>query len=240
MRPILLLATLLAPFDGPTNSKPDPIAPGIRETQVTGMFVHDHTRTQFRATVIGKDGPRLTILTAAHCLGPAEVGSPIRFSRGDAALVGRVEAVVRNPNYRATPSGDVPGADNALALVRVEEGGTLPLDALKTAEMVSWPVPDFDGGIVTVQTIDQFEAPHVVKAGNFSNPRWLEWGPVYRPIPGDSGSGMFVVRASGDGSSQVLLIGPVVDRSDKGGGGSLVNRKDRWFDAATRPQPSAR
>lgn len=238
MRTILLLAAMASPPADPP--KTDPIAPGVRETQVTGMLIHDRKRTQFRATVIAKEGPTLTLLTAAHCLGQAEVGSPIRISRGDSEAQGRVLGIVRNPNYRPAPSADIPGADNAVARIRLDAVGDFPLDELGTAELAGWAVPDPGGGLLTVQMVDQFGKPHVVKAGNYTNPRWLEWGPSYRPAAGDSGSGVFVVRTAPDGATSVLLIGAVVDRSERGGGASLLHRKDRWVNSATRPPGAAR
>ena len=81
--------------------------------------------------------------------------------------------------------------------------------------------------------VDQFGEAHVVKGGNYSNPRWLEWGPAYRPVGGDSGSGVFVLRRKPDGTIVPILVGVVVDRSERGGGASLVHPKDKWVQAAT-------
>jgi len=77
--------------------------------------------------------------------------------------------------------------------------------------------------------IDGHGVEHAVRAGNYSNPRWLEWGPAYRPIPGDSGGGVFVVREGPDGRPRPILIGIIVGRDDKGGGASLVSLDQRWL-----------
>lgn len=237
---LLMVLPLVSQQSAAEPAKAEVVAPGVRESQVTAMFVHDHKRTMFRASVIGREGPKVTIFTAAHCLGPGEVGSRIRISQGDKAAIGRIDRVIRNPNYRPAPSGDIPGADNAVAVIHLDEIGDFPLEKLQIVEMIDWPIPDPEGGIVNVQTIDQFDKPHHVKAGNYTNPRWLEWGPSYRPIPGDSGSGMFVVRPNREGVLTIYLIGSVVDRSDRGGGGSLLHRKDRWYRTATQPPAELR
>ncbi len=232
-----MIASLLCTLALGWNDTPrvDLIEPGIAPTQITATFVHDHTRTLFRATVVARKGPSITILTAAHCLGPAEIGSRIQIFQDKAVASGQVQAVVRNPNYRPAPSGDIPGADNALARIKLDEVGDFPLESLKTAELVNWAVPDPDGELVTIQTIDQFGQPHKVKAGNYTNPRWLEWGPTYRPVPGDSGSGVFIVRTS-RGKKNLLLIGSVVDRSQRGGGASVLHLRDRWLREALQAE----
>lgn len=226
---LLFLAMAVGPVDAP---KAEEVINAIGASQVAVMFVHDNKRTMFRATVIDRNGPTLTLLTAAHCLGPAEVGTRIRLAQGKNAAEGKVEVVIRNPSYRPAPSGDIPGADNAVARIKLDVIGDFPLETLKTAELVTWAEPDPDGGIATVQMIDQFEQPHKVRAGNYTNPRWLEWGPTYRPIPGDSGSGVFIVRTNRDGSLRLWLIGSVVDRSQSGGGASVLHMGDAWLRTA--------
>ncbi len=96
-------------------------------------------------------------------------------------------------------------------------------------------VPDPDGETLPIVSFDQFEKIHAVRAGNYSNPRWLEWGDTYRPIPGDSGSGVFVLRRHENGSLQPILIGVVTDRSQLGGGGSVISRRHAWIAQALRP-----
>ena len=149
-------------------------------------------------------------------------------------MIGRVESVVRNPFYRPGPSGDVPGADNAVARVFIPAEPEL-LRALGTAEMSAVTVPEPGGRVLSVQVVDQFKVGRVVKAGNFTNPRWLEWGPSYRPVAGDSGSGVFVLKRFPDGQVRPILIGVVVDRGERGGGGSLLSREDAWVEAVLHP-----
>ena len=102
-------------------------------------------------------------------------------------------------------------------------------------EVAAAPVPEPAGGRAVVVTIDQKDKERVVRAANYSNPRWLEWGGAYRPIPGDSGSGVFVRRKEADGSETLVLIGNVVVRSEKGGGAGLWSAAR----AVGLPTPSA-
>jgi hypothetical protein len=199
-------------------------------------------RTQFRATVIAKRGGDLTLLTAGHCLGPDDADRVVRINRRGETLNGKVVRVVRNPVFRPPPTTDIPGADNALAVVRVDlnEAQTAAfVGDLRTAEVTNGPIPGPGGRVVTVVMIDQFGKEHVVKGGNFSNPRWLEWGPTFHPVGGDSGSGVFVVKRGSQGAPVPVLVGVIVDRSERGGGASLVHRKSRWMaQALTEPDPT--
>lgn len=231
---IFLIGTAAA--DEPPS--PVPIVAGVRESQVTVSLERGGKKTQFQATVIGKTESTVTVLTAGHGLGPSDVGMATRLLRENLSVEGRIESVARNPYYRPGLSTDIPGADNAVARLRLDRDGSLPLESLRAAEMVEWHIPEPSGQTVQVQMVDQFGGPHIVKAGNYSNPRWLEWGPSYRPVPGDSGSGVFVVRRRPDGGSGPILIGVVVDRSTRGGGASLIHRKERWVDSALKSSPT--
>lgn len=219
---------------------PPAIPDSIRETQLTLMIDHANKRVQLQSTVIAKSGDSLTLLTAAHGIGPADKGAQVRLKRGELWMAGRVERVERNPYYRPSPSGDIPGADNAVAQIRLDEGGTLDPATLRLAEISAWATPDRDGGAVVIQCLDQKGKGQVARGGNYSNPRWLEWGPAYRPIPGDSGSGVFVMRKKPDGTVAPVLIGAVVDRSESGGGASLLSLRDEWLRSAIESvKPSA-
>lgn len=211
----------------------------IRETQVTITVDQGNRRTQLQATVIWRDGDAVTLLTAAHGIAPGDVGAQVRLRRGDKWVSGRVERVAQNPFYRPAGSGDIPGADNAFTRIRLDDGGTLDPAAFKNAELTGWATPENEGNAVTVLSIDQFGKHHLVRGGNYSNPRWLEWGPIYRPIPGDSGSGVFVIRKKPDGSVAPVLIGAVVDRSDQGGGASLIHASDGWIRELFAPPAAA-
>ncbi len=230
LAPVLLLAL--------ADDRPA-IADGVRETQVTLALDRGGKRTRLQGTVIGKEDGTLTVLTAAHGFGPKDVGGEIRLKQGDGTAAGRVEKVDHNPYYRPQPTTDIPGADNAIVRIRLEEGGTLDRTKIRVAEIAGWAIPEPDGQVVTAQMVDQFGAGHFVKGGNYSNPRWLEWGPAYRPVGGDSGSGVFTLRKRVDGRIAPILVGVVVDRSERGGGASLVHSRDKWVQAAAKPAKPA-
>ena len=214
---------------------PPKIADGVRETQLTLLIDRGEKRTKLQGTVIGKDGVTLTVLTAAHGIGPKDVGGEIHLKQGEGVATCRIERVHHNPYYRLPPTSDIPGADNAIIVVRLDENRTLDATKLGVAEVAGWSIPEPDGQVVAAQMVDQFGEGHFVKGGNYTNPRWLEWGPTYRPVGGDSGSGVFVLRKKGDGTIAPLLVGVVVDRSVRGGGASLLHGKDKWVQAATKP-----
>lgn len=205
-----------------TLDNPPALAEGVQESQVSLALERQGKRIQMQGTVIAKGEAGLTILTAAHGIGPDDAGSAIRVRRGEGSSPGRVVRVDRNPHYRPG-TGDIPGADNAYAVVRIEEGGTLDLDALRPAEVARFAIPDPNGQVVTAQLVDQFGKPHILRAGNFTNPKWLEWGTAYRPVAGDSGSGVFVLRTRPDGTVGPVLVGVVVNQGPGGGGASLVH-----------------
>ncbi len=211
--------------------------PAVHATQLAVSCLKDEGEVRFRATVIARGRADLTLLTAAHCLGPGDVGRQITCQRGEANLSAKVLAVARNPSYGNGPQGEVPGADNALALVRLLDPDQPPKlwNQLVPASITSDIIPDPDGQTLPIVTVDQFEKLHSVRAGNYSNPRWLEWGETYRPIPGDSGSGVFVLRRVDKTRFQPVLIGVVTDRSQLGGGGSVISRRHAWIAQALRP-----
>lgn len=214
-----------------------PEFPGLRESQVTIHMENAAGQSRFRGTVVDKAEGRLTIVTAGHAMGPEDAGDPVRIVQRGVTLRGHVVRVARNPIYRPPPAPDLPGADNALAVIDVgaPEGDAAELfEALRIVEVTPSPVPDPDGQTIAMVTIDQFETRHIFRAGNYSNPRWLEWGQAYHPIEGDSGSGAFVIRLGADGKPRPVLIGVVVVRSRQGGGASLISRSQRWLVAAAR------
>ena len=209
----------------------------LGSTQVSMSITKGSTRRQFRATVMGKGDRTLTLLTAAHCMMPGDAGGTAVLTLGVEAIEVTVLEVVRNPSYIGGPDQqEAPGADNAVARVRFEPGNApevRALEALRPApELIAHPLPAPSGQIVPIRAFDARGTEHAVRAGNFTNPRWLEWGPAYRPIPGDSGGGVFVLRRAPDGKLRPILIGVVVDRSDTGGGASLVSRAQPWLDRA--------
>ena len=236
---ILAILILAASSRAHADERDEAIEKAVRESQVTLQIDREARRSRFQATVVARDGDVITVLTAGHGLGPADSGADLMIGRGEKAARARVEAVARNPNYRPPPSGDIPGADNALARLRIEPDGTLPAVALRPVELARFAIPEPAGRTLTVRSMDQFGAAHVMKAGNYSNPRWLEWGPSYSPVAGDSGGGVFVVRERADGTIGPVVVAVVVDRGERGGGASILHRKDRWVAAALKAPDKA-
>ncbi len=212
--------------------------PGVRPTQLAVVYDTDREEIRFRATVLARYEDALILLTAAHCLAPDDVGGTLKLSQGESSMEAGIEFVARNPAYGTAPAGvEVPGADNAVARVRVKRpDGVDPdlLGALRPGVLSMSQVPPADGEIVPIYAVDQFEQAQTVRAGNFSNPKWLEWGAGYRPIPGDSGSGVFVYRRRDGGHPEPVLIGVVTDRSSQGGGASVVCLRHAWLAEALR------
>ena len=216
----------------------------IRATQLTLVVVNGRAVSTFRATLLARSPDSLTILTAAHCLDDGDDGARVVLSQPgrEGRATGKVARVFRNPDYLPHLAGPAPGADNAIAVIDLDPDRAGFLDSLAAADLVTWPSPGRDGQVTSLRVQDQRGVEHAVRASNFSNPRWLEWGPAYRPIPGDSGSGMFAVVADRDGAEHPVLIGALVDRSREGGGGSLVCKRYRWvaqaLAAAASPKPT--
>jgi hypothetical protein len=228
-------APIPARGDGPTdpNAASNRETPGLRSTQVTIAIEKDGKRRQFRATVMARKDQSLTVLTAAHCISPADEGGPALLIIGVEVLEGKVTSVVRNPSYKENQPREIPGPDNAVVRVRFKPANKTAVEAFESLKPAvgltarSYPGPS--GKIVTVRMIDGHGAEHILKAGNYSNPRYLEWGPAYRPIPGDSGGGVFVLSGGPDGQPRPILIGIIVGRDDNGGMASLVSKEMRWI-----------
>ena len=200
---VIGLASLVAGNASKGDDPPVRETPGLRATQVTVAIERNGSRRHFRATVMARTDESLTLLTAAHCLSEEDQNGPARLLLDGETLEGTVQSVVRNPSYRPNSVGEVPGSDNAVARLRFE-AGKLPegsaYRALRPAPAItarSYPNPG--GQTIAVRMVDGHGVEHAVKAGNYSNPRWLEWGPAYKPIPGDSGGGVFVIREGPDG-----------------------------------------
>ena len=219
--------------------KHDPVRLEIRRTQVTIALVAEGVESRFQATVIAKGERAVTVLTAAHCLSPDDVGKDVRINQGRSAFPARIDSVARNPNFHPARDGEVPGVDNALAVLRWTPGDAREaeaFDAIRVAELTARPLPDPSGRAAFVHVVDQFGEEHTIRAGNYTNPRWLEWGRAFLPQPGDSGSGVFVFRRDATTDPRPVLIGVVVGRSERGGGASLLSKRFRWLDPATRLQ----
>jgi hypothetical protein len=232
---ILALSRLASGQD--KTSAPTPSVretPGLKATQVTIEIAKNGKSRRFRATVMAKKDETLTILTAAHCMSADDENGPALMTIDGEVVEGTVVSVVQNPFYRANQSREIPGPDNAIARLRFTKPSNKPaadaFETLKPAAAISarsYPGPS--GQTISVRMIDARGVEHAVRAGNYNNPRWLEWGPAYKPIPGDSGGGVFVMHAGADGTPRPILIGIIVGVDDRGGGASLVSKEMRWI-----------
>ncbi len=231
--------------------------PGLQATQVSVAVDREGSRRRFRASVLRAEGDLITILTAAHCIAEADQGWPVALLFGGGVVVeGVVESVARNPLYRPNQPREIPGPDNAVARLRFRVVGDLgpappinfkikpttspaAIEAFRSLRAVTalsnrfYPGPG--GKSVDVRMVDGRGVEHAVLAGNHSNPRWLEWGRSYQPIPGDSGGGVFVVRPGPNGQPRPILIGIIVGRDDRGGGASLISLDQPWVSEALNP-----
>jgi hypothetical protein len=230
-----LLFSLLAPVvclqDRPAPAPPSGLEV-VRRSQLAVALADDRGDVRFRATLVARGENSLRILTAAHCVSRADIGRSLRLAQGASACDAEIVQVVRNPNYEGETKTDTPGADNAFVELRpkpADDDQTKWLASLAVAQVAADAVPGPAGGELAVLAIDQKNAMHRVRAANYTNPRWLEWGDAYRPIPGDSGSGVFFLGTDELGELQPLLIGVVTDRSQLGGGASLVFTRMRWL-----------
>ena len=207
--------------------------PGLRATQVTVVIDRNGSRRQFRATVMARTDDTLTVLTAAHCLSEEDRDGPALLVLEGETLRATVQSVVRNPSYRDNGMIEIDATDNAVARIRLEAGKRAGGSANRASHPApalaprSYPGPG--GQTVSVRMVDRHGVEHAVRAGNYSNPRWLGWGPTYKPIPGDSGGGVFVVREGPDGKVRPILIGIIVGNDERGGGASLVSLEQRWL-----------
>ena len=208
----------------------------IRRTQIQIRLAD----RQFQATVIDRDGDRLTVLTAAHCLGPDSVGAPLRMKRGgDEGLRGEVVAVSRNPAYEPVDAGNgmvrrVLGIDNAIALIRAKPVGATEANRLlqiQPAELAPRSALGIGQRVITIHVVDQHGREHAIRAGNHLNPKCLAWGnESYRPAQGDSGSGVFLLIPGPGDEVRPLLIGNVAISDERGGIAPLINRRDLWVE----------
>ncbi len=200
---------------------------------MTISIEHGRAHRQFRATALAKGSDTLTALTAAHCLTDDDEGGTALVILDGEVMEAKVLAVVRNPSYRPTNGNDLPGPDNALLRLRVDPGNRLAEEAFRglrtAADLADHPIPARSGQTVSVRMVDKEGQEHTFRAGNYSNYRLLEWGPTYRPVPGDSGGGVFGFRRSPDGRLRPVLIGVVVGQSGEGGAASLVSLDQTWL-----------
>jgi hypothetical protein len=247
---LALMAMGRAPGSGPTAD------PQIKASQVT----LETSQVSFQATVIDRrnEPARLTVVTAAHGLFPLGEGTRIviRPAAGGVVLRGTVESAEPNPGYKPVQSRDprsalrfqgAIGSDNSVLTLRLELGDDRDrraFGALHTVPVTARPVPDRKAvSVLTVHVVDRSGVEHVVKAGNSLNPKWLTWGARYRPRPGDSGAGVFVVAEAQEPQAgpRIVLIGNVVASDEAGGIAALFSQAE--FPALTltaRPPKEAR
>jgi hypothetical protein len=237
---LVLAVTVSAPAQSESRATTPDETPGLKATQITLVLIpsNDQGTTgrgrMFRATVMARKDDVLTVLTAAHCLSSADADLKIRLLIGGEVTEGSVISVIRNPAYRPNSEREVPGADNALAKLRFKPETKSAIEAIEAIKPVvgfaSRTYPRPGGETVLVRMIDQKGVEHALKAGNYSNPRLLEWGPAYKPIPGDSGGGVFVMSGGSEGRSpRPVLVGIIVSTDARGGMASLVSKEMRWI-----------
>jgi hypothetical protein len=240
----LLLLSVAAAARGFAADQPEK-PPAIAATQLTLRLVP----LQARATVIAIAEETLTVLTAAHFLGPEDVGRNIQVEKGG-VLRGRLLAVTRNPGFRQLRSRqtDEPssfgilGVDTAVATISVDLRGQRARRAFSTiraAELARERILSNSGQVVSVHIVDQFDKEHVVRAGNHLNPRCLAWGrQSYDTQRGDSGAGVFFVRKTSEGEDRPILIGNVSQTDARGGFATLAYGSERWIEKALETPPA--
>jgi hypothetical protein len=219
--------------------------PAIAETQLTLRL----DPMQGRATVMDIDEETLTVLTAAHFLGPEDVGRTIRIEKS-VWLRGRLLSVTRNPGFRPirsrqtnepTPFATL-GVDSAIATIKVDLQGEVAqrmFGKIRAIELARDPILSSSGQIIPVHIIDQFGKEHVLRASNHRNPRCLVWGrQSYDTQRGDSGAGVFYVRKMADGPDQPILIGNVSQTDERGAVASLAYGSERWVKSALTGFPA--
>ena len=222
------------PVPAESTAPAAPETPGLKSTQVTVTVDKDGKQRRFRATILAIKDEAVMLLTAAHCMSEADKDCAITLYFEGEFAEGNVASVVRNPAYRGKQNTEIPGADNAIARLRVKvptnKSALKAFTSLKPAlGLTARSYPGPDGQTVAVHLIDGHGVEHALKAGNHRNPRYLEWGPAYKPIPGDSGGGVFVLRPIPQGDRQAILIGTIVGQDERGGAASLVSREMRWI-----------
>ena len=123
-----LLAGLIVAFAGVRGGAeglaPRAVTSSISATQLTLRL----DSLQGQATVIDEAGTTLTIVTAAHFLGPDDVGKTLSIHHCNGNLKGKVEAVTPNPGYHPFRARGLPdsatygtlGVDTAVVDIRVE------------------------------------------------------------------------------------------------------------------------
>ena len=231
-------------FQRPTSSEslvgalPSAEIPELKATQVTMTIERDGRQRRFRATIVGKKDLEITLFTAAHCLVESDIEGPAHLITADnEVLEASVLSVIRNPAYRNRTPNEIRGTDNAITRVRLKaptnSAASRALDQLRPVEALpSRPYPSPGGQTIAVRMIDAKGVEHALKAGNHRNPRYLEWGPSYKPIPGDSGGGVFVIREIPNARPQAILIGTIVGQDERGGAASLVSHEMKWVEDA--------
>jgi hypothetical protein len=226
----LLTATVDAGDKVPDPSALDRAHFGIVESQVT-IILRGPRSSRFRATVIARSGRDLVAVTAAHCLAGADAGKPVFIRHGESILGGRIGKVIRNPAYQEPRFPQLMGTDNAIVSLRADADGkdaARVLEGIQAVGVATGPIPSPDGQRVVVRIPDQHGKEHVIPAGNYANPKILTWGLRFKPVGGDSGSGVFVLRQVPGAEPAPILIGVVVGADDRGGGASLIHARHPW------------
>ena len=189
----ILLASGIPTVEDPSTTRRAAVEETWRQrldpTQLNVQIVDARGGVRFRATLVGRTDETLVLLTAAHCVEADDKGRDLQLAQGNNKAVLKVANVAINPYRQPGLPDAIPGSDNAIIIVKSPTPGSTEarwISEVQAARLSEKPTPGPDGAVVPIFAIDQFDKPHMVRAGNYSNPRWLEWGKTYTPIPGDS------------------------------------------------------
>jgi hypothetical protein len=157
--------------------------------------------------------------------------------------------LANSQQFGAWTTQEIPGPNNAIARFRFpvqpcqENPDKAPVNPAfqklrPVNALVSHPFPPPLGVAVPVRMVGGDGREHAVRACNFNNPLWLEWGHAFDPVSDDSGAGVFILRETADGQLEPVLIGVVIGPDRRGGSASLVGRSMPWLaNALSEPIP---
>jgi len=168
---------------------------------------------------------------------PSHPHQPVNYVNQQKLSYGYRFPTTKRPGSSAL-NREVPGADNAVATLRFParpgqaDLTTRPLRPAPRLAASTYPGPS--GGAVTARLFDADGRERSVRAGNFQNPRLLEWGHGFDPKSGDAGGGVFVLRGVPGGRPESFLIGVLMGPDERGGSASLVALDMNWLADALR------
>ncbi|MFO0907071.1 MAG: hypothetical protein U0794_01675 [Isosphaeraceae bacterium] len=261
---VILALTCCALTTRPCLAQGPPASKTGRPTEVQALIARSQVtletnRVAFQGTVIERTEkpPRLRIVTAAHGLFPLGEGTEItvRPTASPVVLRGTVAAAVPNPGYKPVRARDpraalrfqgAIGSDNSVVTVELTleaDDETRAFHDLHIVRVVGRPIASKERvAHLNVHILDRNGVEHAVTGSTSMNPRWLAWGRVYHPRPGDSGAGVFAVLEDPEKKPWLLLLGNVVASDEQGGIAALFSAEEfpalRLEKAAPAQQPA--